>query len=436
MRSQAQPFVRGLRRIGLSALVVGVGLFGLAGVATPSRGSIPPTAPEASSAGDLPEVALAPLAVEPATAGSNIEFWEQPGISAPEVFATNRPRLATGSPRWLRGVRETGLWSGPEGEGKFTQAPPGAIFRTLDRQAGRWRVYYPGDEEQRAPGEAWVDVTDVNESAWPRFVRARSTAVLRAEPHEHSPVIATLPRRSYVEVVETAGRDWALVFLVASSETGETVVGWIDGEDAAPPPRDPGEFAGYVVTRDVLQRSKPEAWLPIPYRSQLDGSAYASANCGPTAIWMALRAFGPTPGPGQLRDEVLDLQNEVGCDDCGVFIQHLSTVVERHGTRTFGLFDRAPDDFHRWTADEIRRQLQAGRVVIPQVMFRMLSGHEKSGYWGDHYVTITGYLGDKFIYHDPIDIGGPGPGRIISAAGLMKAMAASDYPSAAFAAGP
>jgi len=415
--------------------VLGAGLFGLAGVATPSRGSTPPQVPEASIAPDSSEPSIPPAAAEHRATVSDDVVWEQPGISIPETVAPNRPRLAAGSPRWLRSVRETGLWSAPEAGSTFTQAPSGAVFRTLDRQAGRWRVFYPGDEEVRAPGEAWVDAADVKESAWPRFVRTRSTAVLRAEPHEHATVVATLPRREYVEVVETSGRDWALVFVAASPDDGQTVVGWIDGEDVGPSPREPGEFVSYLLTREMLQRSTPDTWLAIPYRSQLDGSPYASANCGPTAIWMALRTFGSAPGLGQLRDEVLALQDEVGCDDCGVFIQHLSNVVERHGARTFGLFDSAPDDFHRWTADEIRQQLQAGRVVIPQVMFRMLSGHEKSGYWGDHYVTITGYLGDRFIYHDPIDIGGPGSGRLISAAGLMKAMAASDYPGAAFAAG-
>ena len=32
--------------------------------------------------------------------------------------------------------------------------------------------------------------------------------------------------------------------------------------------------------------------LPVPYRSQLDGSAYAQANCGPTALAMVLAYYG------------------------------------------------------------------------------------------------------------------------------------------------
>src|SRR5205814_9519215 len=32
--------------------------------------------------------------------------------------------------------------------------------------------------------------------------------------------------------------------------------------------------------------------LPLPYRSQLDGSPYAGANCGPTALSMVLAYYG------------------------------------------------------------------------------------------------------------------------------------------------
>jgi len=79
--------------------------------------------------------------------------------------------------------------------------------------------------------------------------------------------------------------------------------------------------------------------------------------------------------------------------------------------------------------------------VIVQVVYRGLPGREDSGYDGDHYVVITGLMGDNFIYNDPI--GGPeakeAPGwdRLITADQLQRAMRASDRPYAytAFALG-
>jgi hypothetical protein len=53
-------------------------------------------------------------------------------------------------------------------------------------------------------------------------------------------------------------------------------------------------------------------------------------------------------------------------------------------------------------------------------------------YWGDHYIVITGVSGEYFLYNDPID-DGPGYGRLIHAEQLRRAMAASDFPMAAFA---
>ena len=42
----------------------------------------------------------------------------------------------------------------------------------------------------------------------------------------------------------------------------------------------------------------PEVFAP--YRSQLDGSPFSLANCGPTTISMALAAYGIDASPGQL----------------------------------------------------------------------------------------------------------------------------------------
>jgi hypothetical protein len=59
-----------------------------------------------------------------------------------------------------------------------------------------------------------------------------------------------------------------------------------------------------------------------------------------------------------------------------------------------------------------------------------LPGREDSGYYGDHYIIITGLLGDNFLYNDPIGGSaaheGPGYDRLMSSTQLRRAMRASD----------
>ena len=51
----------------------------------------------------------------------------------------------------------------------------------------------------------------------------------------------------------------------------------------------------------------------------------------------------------------------------------------------------------------MRAQLRDGRPVVLQVMYRFLSGRERSDYWAMTFVAITGYIGDGSISSDPID---------------------------------
>jgi hypothetical protein len=326
------------------------------------------------------------------------------------------------------------LWSGPEGGIEFSKLPPATTLRVLDRVGSRFRVYYSGDEDLKRAGEAWLDSSNAAEVSWPKFVRTRSSVVLRTSPSETAPTALVIPPRTYLEVLELSGRDWAHVFLAARPDTGDPLDAWIDGEDVLATPRDPSEYSEYSVTRDLVRIQSPDAWVQVPYRSQLDGAPYEAANCGPTVLWMVLQRQVPAlPSPAVLRSEALRYQDIDRCDDCGMYIEHLAAVAEDHGAHPLGLFEKGQGGFHRWSADDIRAQLRDGHAVVPQVMYRFLSGRERSDYWGDHFVAITGYIGDRFIYHDPIDTRGPGSSRTISADRLMKAMENSDYPYAAFA---
>ena len=115
----------------------------------------------------------------------------------------------------------------------------------------------------------------------------------------------------------------------------------------------------------------------------------------------------------------------------GFRIEHLRSVVEAQGGQGLGLYQGLA--FRRWTLDDLRSHLNQGHPVIPQLKFKMLPGRYTAGYSDDHYVLVTGMLGDDFIYNDAVDNDGPGYARLMSAETLTKAWSTSFYPFAAFA---
>ncbi|MDQ3808829.1 MAG: C39 family peptidase, partial [Chloroflexota bacterium] len=189
------------------------------------------------------------------------------------------------------------------------------------------------------------------------------------------------------------------------------------------------------VPRAYPATLRADVRLKVPYRTQLDGSGYASANCGPTVLGMALEAFGIDVAQPALRNEVLTSEDfDPEDDDAGSFIWALARVAQRRGLQTFGLYERDGQTLHRWSVEDVRANVRAGRPVVAQVVYRGLPGREHSEYWGDHYIVITGLMGEDFLYNDPI--GGveageaPGWDRLMTADELRRAMRASDRPYA------
>ena len=196
-----------------------------------------------------------------------------------------------------------------------------------------------------------------------------------------------------------------------------------------------------VVTADVGARP-----LDVPYRSQMDGSPDEDGNCGPAVMAMVLGAYGQSVSNAQMRALVNDLQGTWSVEGAGTFIENLGTIGQRHGLRAWGLVPEpltaltkppGKNTLRRWSLDGLRRQLDAGFPVVPQVRYRDLPGHESSDYWGDHYIVVTGYEGGEFIYNDPVDKYEPGYARRIAAAQLDRAWRTSSFPYAAVSfAGP
>jgi hypothetical protein len=351
---------------------------------------------------------------------------------SPELMAAIEPTSA-----WAKTKKETAIWSGWDANAKeFAKIPGDLTVQVIEFRGTRAYVYFPGDGKGHKPGEVWIDRADLTDVPWPRWARARRGTVLRSEPDLGAEEVLPLARGQYVETTgETRGR-WAQAFFLIDRQPGEWAVGWVDGLDLVLPRGDQGEISTYMLTRSSLLTTTPEIWLKVPYRTQLDGSSYAEANCGPTSVAMALEAIGKVDTLESLRAAALQLQDTPRCDDCGTFIQHLASLAEMRGAKTFNLRDD-PESFHRWTLDEIRQQLRDGRVVIPQVKYRFLPGRAKVQYYGDHYIVIVGLAGDSFIYNDPVDSDGRGYGRLISASALEQAMsnATGDFSRAAFAVG-
>ena len=182
--------------------------------------------------------------------------------------------------------------------------------------------------------------------------------------------------------------------------------------------------------------------LPVPYRTQLDGNPYELADCGPATMAMIVTAYGHPVKTIEVRRLVNKIQGTEGEYDAGSFLESLWTVAERYGLKPMDLFSGEKNDkgeplLRRWSMEDLKRHLDAGRPIVPQGWYRGLPGRERNPYWGAHYITVTGYTSQGVIYNDPIDKDGPGANRMMSWAQFDKAWRNSDFPYAGFAvAGP
>ncbi|HLH24025.1 MAG TPA: C39 family peptidase [Chloroflexota bacterium] len=373
-----------------------------------------------------------PSAALPAPTASPSPTRAPSPTATPLAAAPSSAAAAPALPLWAQNADTVTLYAAPDPDAdSYNSVPAGSYFRILGATDSRYKVYYGGDRARRRPGEAWVDKTDLLATDPPQFAKVRQATILYPEASARGRSLATVPRGAYVEIMRAGPDDWARVLYLGDGRDNGPFVGWLTVADLGPSDVDPPRIARFTATAAALARP-PEVWLKVPYRSQLDGTPWAAANCGPTSVSMILEAHGVLADPTDVRREVMALQGTQNCTECGSFIESLATAVEEHGLKALGL---TGDDgkLRRWSLDDVRAALRAGHPVLPQVMYRQLPGREDVPYWGDHYIVVTGIEGDFFLYNDPID-DGPGYGRLISAEQLSRAMGASDFPFAAFAA--
>jgi LysM repeat protein len=249
-----------------------------------------------------------------------------------------------------------------------------------------------------------------------------------ADPN--SPQLHQLPGGARLERLDGPRNARIEVRDPGDGRTRQAMTGWVNAFDL--------DVGRAPATRELPQAYPADTAMDIshvfaPYRSQLDGSPYAEANCGPTAAGMAMDALGVSVPPPQVRQEALNVQHMSG-NGVGTLITALAQVVEEHGLSALDLRDTS-GSLTRWSLDQIRAHVQAGHPVVVQVRYRFLPGRGGAFYFGDHYILVTGLVGDGFLYNDPIDIDGLGWDRVISGPALRNAMnaSASQYAYTAFA---
>lgn len=340
--------------------------------------------------------------------------------------------------QWVRNHTETPLRSGPSDDAAmFTRLPQWSLLKETESRPNWLMVQYSGDGDTRQPGPGWVRASDVGAVDPPTVWLSSSKAdSVWSAADASAQRVEDVPAGTLMEVIASdIQRTRVHVRLPGNGRGVPPSEGWVDADGiaraATPSARD--------LPRAYPADLKADVRVNVPYRTQLDGSDYAGANCGPTVLGMALESFGLNLAPPELRGQVLTSENFEPTDtDAGSFIWALANVAHDEGVQAHGLYD-ADGSLHHWSVDDIRASLRNKQPVIVQVVYRGLPGREDSGYYGDHYVIITGLLGDQFLYNDPI--GGveaheaPGYDRLMTAAQLQRAMRASDsaYAYAAFA---
>lgn len=170
--------------------------------------------------------------------------------------------------------------------------------------------------------------------------------------------------------------------------------------------------------------------LAVPFRTQIDGTAYSLVNCGPASLAMVLAAFGLDVDPPSLRDYLNSLIGNYDTE-MGTSLYVLGRIAREAGLSTFG----TSSGFENWTIDDIREQIRAGHPVITLTKYRFLPGRFGSTTDFDHYIVITGMVGEDFVYNDGAYSTEYGYNLMITPSQLKQAWASSSNPRHAMAVG-
>src|SRR5512138_1687516 len=124
--------------------------------------------------------------------------------------------------------------------------------------------------------------------------------------------------------------------------------------------------------------------LPVPQRSQIDGTVWGPSDCGPASLAMVLEAFGDKVPTVDLRKRANQLLG-VSSPDTGTKIEHLAQIAREHG---FSATDPLEGkSYRRWTLDQAKAEIRAGHPVLAQVYFPLLPNQKRNPVVTDHFVV-------------------------------------------------
>jgi hypothetical protein len=195
----------------------------------------------------------------------------------------------------------------------------------------------------------------------------------------------------------------------------------------------PIQYAGVpTASSEARWLDTEKLWLAVPHRTQFDNSFYAESNCGPTSLGMILEAYGLKEyRTDVLRDEVNRIQGNASPYE-GTGLPALAAVGQRAGLVPLGLYAR-PGGYARWTLEDVRGHVTAGRPVIVLTRIADLPGARNADDGTNHYIVISGVSGDQFIYNDSAYPEGRGAGLLIPPDALRRAWERSMIPGHAVA---
>ncbi|MFN8522178.1 MAG: C39 family peptidase [Chloroflexota bacterium] len=329
--------------------------------------------------------------------------------------------------RWVQTHRASGLFSTPTPESaRDAELGQWTFLRVLEARPGWLRVGYGADEAGRPSSIAWVPETDVGESGPPsRFVASVVDTQLWAHEGSSANAIASVPQYATLERAGPERNGKIAVRLGDPARSGYTT-GWVEWSAVRPADEPDINTSPLDVAYAPFSTT---VRLDVPYRTQLDGSLSSASNCGPTSVAMAMHAFGvnvPTTRARALANQAMGVYDPWG----GTTLESLQAVARANGFEGLDLHENGR--YRRWTLDDVRRHLRAGHPIIPELRYRLIPGREWFAVSYDHYVVITGMVGDDFIYNDPAVLDGRGE-RVMSGAALTRAWLGSDHPGAGLA---
>lgn len=145
--------------------------------------------------------------------------------------------------------------------------------------------------------------------------------------------------------------------------------------------------------------SQRNNYIWIPWRSQFDGSPYASANCGPASLGMAMSYYGEWWSTDGIRKSTNALLGAVPRNE-GTDWPSLKYAAETRDFTVVGLYDSS-GGYRKWTVDQLVREIEQERPVLLLVRQRSLPGHEDTRNYSDHYIVFLGLMSDgRVVYHD------------------------------------